>query len=252
MTKIILSGCNGRMGQAICSIVKENPNAEIVAGFDINATAQNGFPVYSDWNEITEKADVIVDFSNPNVLKDLLSFAKSKKLAIVAATTGYSSSQTDEIHAAASVIPVFKSMNMSIGINLLIDLVRKAAEILGETFDIEIVERHHNQKVDAPSGTALMIADAISETMKTPCEYVYDRHSVRRKRGKNEIGIHTVRGGTIPGDHSVMFAGANEILEVNHHAASREVFASGAVHAAIFISSKPAGLYNMNNLIKGV
>ena len=252
MTKIILSGCNGRMGQVICAMIKENPRAEIVAGFDINNTVQNRFPVYSDWSKITEQADVIIDFSNPDTLKGLLNFAKSKNLALVAATTGYSSSQTDEIIAASSVIPVFKSGNMSLGINLLIDLVRKATEILGETFDIEIIERHHNMKVDAPSGTALMIADAISETMVTPCEYIYDRHSARRKRGKNEIGIHTVRGGTIPGDHLVVFAGANEILEINHHAASREVFATGAIHAAIFTSGKAPGLYNMNDLIKGV
>lgn len=249
MTRIILNGCNGRMGQAISKIVAEDENAEIVAGLDINTIMENPYPVYTNPEECTEDADVVVDFSHPSALNGLLNFAEKRKLPIVVATTGLSEEEKKNLKDISEKIPVFFSANMSLGINLLIELAKKAETVLGEGFDVEIVERHHNQKLDAPSGTALAIADAISDTMQTPAEFVYDRHAVRRKRRKNEIGIHAVRGGTIAGDHDVIFAGLNEVIEIKHSAASREVFAVGSVRAAHFMCGKEAGYYTMSDLI---
>lgn len=249
MTRIILNGCNGRMGQAISKIVAEDENAEIAAGLDINKCIENPYPVYTNPSECREDADVIVDFSHPSAFGALLDFALSRKLPIVVATTGLSDEQRNELVKASENIPVFFSANMSLGINLLIELAKKAEMILGDKFDVEIVERHHNQKLDAPSGTALAIAEAISDTMDIPAEFVYDRHSVRRKRRKNEIGIHAVRGGTIAGDHDVIFAGKDEVIELKHSAASREVFAEGSVRAAHFMSGKTPGYYTMSDLI---
>lgn len=249
MTRIILNGCNGRMGQAISKIVSEDENAEIVAGLDISTEIENPYPVYLNPELCTEAADVIVDFSHPSALEKLLEFAETRKLPIVVATTGLSAEQKIKLSEASKKIPVFFSANMSLGINLLIELAKKAEQVLGDGFDVEIVERHHNQKLDAPSGTALAIADAISDTMDLPAEFVYDRHTVRRKRRKNEIGIHAVRGGTIAGDHDVIFAGQNEVIEIKHSAASREVFAVGSVRAAHFMCGKAAGYYTMSDFI---
>lgn len=249
MINIILSGCNGRMGQAISKIVEEMENVKIVCGFDINSTMLNDYPVYSDYNAFSGSADVIIDFSNPANLEKLLSYAVVRKLPCVIATTGLSKEQITMLHNTAMRIPVFFSANMSIGVNLLIGLASRAAKLLEDNFDIEIVEKHHNQKLDAPSGTALAIADAISESLTNAPQYVYDRHSVRKKRDKNEIGIHAVRGGTIVGEHSVIFAGNNEVIELKHSATSREVFATGSVRAAMFLKDKPAGLYNMKDLV---
>lgn len=252
MTRIIMNGCNGRMGQAITALVAERSDVEIVCGVDTYTGIKNEYPVYTEISQVQEQADVIVDFSNPSSLDNLLSYAKSKKLPVVIATTGLSAAQKESLEKASKEIPVFFSANMSLGVNLLIDLAAKAARILEETFDIEIIEKHHNQKLDAPSGTALQIADGINAVLSHPHEYIYDRHSVRKKRDKNEIGIHSLRGGTIVGEHSVVFAGPEEVIELTHIAQSRKVFAAGAVSAAKFISGKPAGFYNMHSLVSSI
>lgn len=249
MTNIILSGANGRMGRAISEKVLRSETARIVAGYDINDFCNNSYPVYTDISECTEEADVIVDFSHPSAFSAVLKFAKDRKLPLIVATTGLSKEQKEELFAAKSEIPVFYSANMSLGVNLLINLCKSAAAVLDGKFDIEIVEKHHKTKLDAPSGTALAIADAIGEVLKNAPEYTYDRHSVRRERGKNEIGIHSVRGGNIVGEHEVIFAGDDEVISLSHSAASREVFAGGAVAAAEFMKGKPKGLYSMNELI---
>ena len=250
MIRIIMNGCNGKMGQVITRLVEQDSNCEIVAGIDVNTAIENTYPVYADPNEFMGDADVVIDFSHPSCLTGLLDYCKKRKLPVILCTTGFTPEQKEEFRAASSEIPVFFSANMSLGINLLIALAKTATKLLEGSFDIEIVERHHNQKIDAPSGTALAIADAIDETLSYPAEYVYDRHSVRRKRGKHEIGLHAVRGGTIVGDHEVIFAGTDEVIELKHSAHSKEVFAVGAVKAAKFIISKPAGMYDMNDLIR--
>ena len=249
MTRIILNGCNGKMGQVISRIVSEDENAEIVAGIDINTEMKNSYPVFSKPSEFTGEADVVIDFSHPSSLTGILDYCREKNLPVVLATTGFSNEQKTEFKNAANDIPVFFSANMSLGINLLIALAKKATTVLEGMFDIEIVEKHHNQKIDAPSGTALAIADAIADTLSSPSEYVYDRHSVRRKRRSNEIGIHAVRGGTIVGEHEIIYAGNDEVIELKHSAASKEVFAVGAVKAAKFMVGKPAGLYSMSDIM---
>ena len=249
MTNIILSGANGRMGRAISEKVLKSDDCRIVAGYDINDFCENPYPVFTDIEKCDIEADVIVDFSHPSAFSAVLSFAKMRKLPLIVATTGLSKEQKEELFSAKSEIPVFYSANMSLGINLLINLCKNATSVLGDKFDIEIVEKHHNKKLDAPSGTALSIADGISDVLKNMPEYVYDRHSVRRERSKNEIGIHSVRGGNIVGEHEVIFAGEDEVITLSHSAASREVFASGAVAAAKFMKGKSAGLYSMNELI---
>ncbi len=251
MTRIILCGCLGRMGKAITDIVAETEGAEIVCGIDITS-GDCGYPVYNDYALVTEEADAIIDFSHPSNFEKLLAFAKAKKLPVVFATTGLSEEQRAEMKAAAKEIPVFFSANMSLGINLLIRLAKQAATILEDKYDIEIIEKHHNRKLDAPSGTALAIADAISESLKQEPEYVYDRHSVRKQRTKNEIGLHAIRGGTIVGEHDVLFAGPDEVLTISHSAASRSVFAEGAVRAAQFMNGKPAGFYSMDDLFADI
>ena len=249
MTKIIMNGCNGKMGQVITRLVSEDNECEIVAGFDVNDSIENTYPVFTNPDEFTGDADVIIDFSHPSALTTVLNYCKKRKLPVILATTGYTDEQKKEFTEASKEIPVFFSANMSLGINLIIALAKKATKLLEGNFDIEIVERHHNQKIDAPSGTALAIADAIDETLSYPAEYVYDRHAVRRKRMPTEIGIHAVRGGTIVGDHEVIFAGTDEVIELKHSAHSKEVFAVGAIKAAKFMSDKPAGMYSMNDLI---
>lgn len=249
MTNIILSGCNGKMGKVITACVANNNDCRIVAGVDINTEALSNFPVYSSFDEIKETADVIIDFSHPSVLNDLLAFAKAKKLALVLATTGFSASQTELIKSAAKEIPLFFTFNMSLGINLLVALSKKAAEVLSGNFDIEIIEKHHNQKLDAPSGTAIMLAEAINETLDHKMMYEYDRHSKREKRPSNEIGIHSIRGGNIVGEHEVIFAGHDEVITLSHQATSKEVFAIGALKAALFMNGKSAGIYDMKDVI---
>lgn len=250
MINILMSGCNGKMGQVITRLSENYENLKIVAGFDLYAQAKNDYPVFSKFRDCNVKVDVIIDFSNPDAFENVLNFALEKKIALVMATTGLSQIQRKQLDEAARTIPVFFSANMSLGVNLVIDLVKKAVKVLESSFDIEIVEKHHNQKLDAPSGTALAIADAINSTLDQKQEYMYDRHSRRRKRSKNEIGIHAVRGGTIVGDHSVIFAGSDEIIEINHMAMSKDIFGTGALKAANFLASKAPGLYNMTDLIE--
>ena len=249
MTKIILCGCSGKMGVAITSIVNGRDDCEIIAGVDVNTSCTHGYQVYSTIADVTEKADVIIDFSHPSTLDSILSYATENQVPAILCTTGYSEAQLSQISEASKKVALFHSGNMSLGINLLIALSRKAAQILGGSFDVEIVEKHHNQKIDAPSGTALMIAKAISEELPYDSRYEYDRHSVRRKRERSEIGIHSVRGGSIVGEHEVIFAGHDEVVTIAHSAQSKGVFAAGAVNAAVFMKGKPAGLYDMNNLI---
>lgn len=249
MTNIVICGANGKMGQTIYRCVRDRDDCKIIGGVDLNTEKYADFPIYSSVSELPEKPDVIIDYSHPSCLSSLLEYCKTNGTPVVLATTGYSDEQISEIKKAASQIPVFFSWNMSLGINLLVELAKKATAILGDKFDIEIVEKHHNQKIDAPSGTALMIANAINETRNNEMNYVYDRHSQRKKREDNEIGIHSVRGGTIVGVHEVLFAGNDETITISHSAASKTVFAEGSVNAAIFIKNKEAGLYNMNSII---
>ena len=248
MTNIILCGANGKMGHVIQSVVIGRDDCKIVAGVDLN-TDSSAFPVYSSFDEIKENADVIIDFSNPALLDSLLAYSKQNKVPVVIATTGYDDTQKAEIENAAKETAVFFTYNISMGINLLATLAKKATAVLGKEFDIEIVEKHHNQKIDAPSGTALMLADAICEEIDDNMKYEYDRHSKREKRSKNEIGIHSVRGGTIVGEHEIIFAGRDEIITLSHSARSKEIFAVGAVNAAVFMSGKDSGMYSMKDLI---
>lgn len=250
MKNIILSGANGKMGHVISELVYSRDDCEIIAGVDINTEKYAGFEIKSSFDGL-EKADVIIDFSNPAVLKDLLGFAKKTKTPVVLATTGYDEEDKKQIEQAAKEIPVFFTFNMSLGVNLIASLAQKAVSILGDSFDVEIIEKHHSQKIDAPSGTALMLADALNEQVGGTYEYVYDRHSKREKRGKKELGLHAVRGGTIVGEHDILFSGRDEIITLSHSARSKEIFAVGAVNAAVFLSGKgkAAGMYDMNDLI---
>ncbi len=251
MTNILLCGCGGRMGAAVSALVNNRDDSKIVAGIDVNLSSvaqASGFPVYSDISEFSGNADVIVDFSHHSALPHLIKYAAANSVPLVICTTGHTEEELEAMRAASNQIPVFFSGNMSIGINLLVALCKKASEALGTAFDIEIIEKHHNKKLDAPSGTALMIADAIKST-RDETEYVYDRHSVRRQRDSKEIGIHSIRGGTIVGEHEVVFAGNNEMLTISHTAMSREIFAAGAVRAAEYIVGKPSGMYDMSDVI---
>ena len=253
MTRVIISGCNGKMGQVVTGMCNDNPEIQIVAGFDLNPVKLNDYPVYAHPMEFKGEADCVIDFSNPKALTNLLTFCKAKGCGAVLATTGYTAEQLAEIEEASREIRIFKSANMSLGINVLLALVKQAAKVLGATSDIEIVERHHNRKLDAPSGTALMIADAAKEALSYDPEYVYERHSRHEKRDPKEIGISAVRGGTIVGEHEVIFAGTDEVLEIKHSAYSREIFATGAVKAAAFLASQTQpGIYNMEHLVSEV
>ena len=253
MPKIIISGCNGKMGQTITRLCADKDNITIVAGFDARAVKLSDYPVYAEPMEFGGEADVIIDFSNPASLDNLLNYCTVRHIPCVLCTTGYSDEQLVQILHASKSIPVFRSGNMSLGINLLTGLVKKAAAVLGDNFDVEIVERHHRTKVDAPSGTALMLADAAASALPHESEYIYNRHDVRQKRGKNEIGISSIRGGTIVGEHEVIFAGTDEVIEFKHTAYSRDVFANGAISAAVYLSKiKSPGMYDMNDVLAEV
>lgn len=249
MTDIILCGCNGKMGHVVVSSALSGDSCNIVCGVDAFGENNYKFPTYKNFSQINEKADVVIDFSNPASLDDLLEYCVNNNIPAVICTTGYSPEQVNKITEASKQIPVFYSGNMSLGVNLLIELAKQATKVLGNDFDIEIVEKHHNQKVDAPSGTALMIADGISEELEKEPQYVYDRHAYRRKRSKDEIGIHAIRGGTIVGEHDVIFAGHDEVVTISHQSQSKELFSTGALNAAQFIVGKPAGMYNMSLLL---
>ena len=248
MIRAILCGASGKMGGFVASAAENDSEISIVAGVD---KINNGekFPVFSSFADINLDADIIIDFSNVALLDSMLNYALAHNMPLVIATTGYSEEQTEKIKKASEKIPIFFTFNMSVGVNLIAALAKKAASILGDGFDIEIIEQHHNQKIDAPSGTAIMLANAVNSVFGDSLNYEYDRHSVRRKRPKNEIGIHSVRGGTIVGKHDVIFAGHDEVITISHEAQSKEVFAVGAVRAAKFLYGKKAGLYDMNSMM---
>lgn len=248
MTNIIINGCNGKMGKAVAASINSRNDCAVFAGVDIYNEVERDFPTYSDIKEV-KGGDVIIDFSSPASLPSLLEHAVTAKLPIVIATTGYSDADIENIKEAAKVIPVFFTFNMSLGINLLVQLAVTASKVLGDGFDVEIVERHHNQKVDAPSGTAIMLANAINSANDNKYTYCYDRSARREKRPDNEIGMHAVRGGSIVGDHDVIFAGHDEVVTLSHSAYSKEVFAVGAVNAAVFLCGKKPGIYDMKELI---
>ena len=249
MTRIILCGCFGKMGRVITQLVSTRSDCTIAAGVDLHTDTAD-FPTYTTIHDVREEADVILDFSHPDLLTDILGFAAEHGgIPCVLCTTGYSAEQVAALKAASASVPVFYSRNMSLGINLLIELSKKAAKVLGDTFDIEIIEKHHNQKVDAPSGTALMLADAIASVRDTESAYTYDRHAQRKKREVSEIGLHAVRGGTIVGEHEVIFAGNHEVITLSHSAQSKELFAAGAVNAAVYMTGRSAGLHDMSDLI---
>ena len=250
MVKIIITGCNGRMGQMITGIVKEDEDAAIVAGVDIVNNRENDYPVFTDISDCDIQADVIIDVSSANRIEERMDYAVDKHIPAVVCSTGLSDSQLTYVKEASKKVAVLKSANMSLGINLLMKLVKEAAKKLADNgFDIEIVEKHHNQKLDAPSGTALALADSINEELGDRYEYVYDRSQVRKKRGKEELGISAVRGGTIVGIHDVIFAGTDEVITLSHTAYSRAVFAKGSVVAAKFLKDKDAGYYDMADVL---
>lgn len=250
MTKILLHGCNGKMGRMITELVKNDADAEIVAGVDAYTGVPNEYPVFDSVEKCDVEADVVIDFSNAGAMDALLDYCAVKKLPVVLCTTGLSETQLEKVQETAGKTAILKSANMSLGINLLMKLLKDAAKVLGNSgYDIELVERHHNQKLDAPSGTALALADSVNDALDNEYHYVYDRSQVRQKRDKKEIGISAVRGGTIVGDHEVIFAGTDEVIEFTHTAYSRSVFAKGAVEAGKFLAGKPAGMYDMGDVV---
>ena len=251
MTKIIFNGCNGKMGLAVSRLVAERDDCEIVAGVDLRTDIQREFPVFDNINEV-KGGDVIIDFSHPSCLGSLLEYAVTTKTPIVVATTGLSDADIENVKSASKAVPVFFTFNMSLGINLLVELSKTASKVLGDRFDIEIIEKHHNQKIDAPSGTAIMLANAINEVNDGKYVYEYNRQAKREKRDAKEIGIHAIRGGNIVGEHEVIFAGHDEVISLSHSAGSKEVFAAGAVNAAVFISGNKPGLYDMKDLIASI
>ncbi|WP_425448168.1 4-hydroxy-tetrahydrodipicolinate reductase [Dethiothermospora halolimnae] len=251
MIKTIINGCNGAMGQVLAKELKKDDEMDIIAGIDKSPNKfDNDFPIYNDIFKFKKEADVIIDFSNPYFLPGLLDYGMEKNIPLVIATTGLSAHDMNDIETASKKIPVFYSANMSLGINLLLNLVKKSAAVLRDNFDIEILEKHHNKKLDSPSGTAYMIAKEINKELSNEKEYVFGRYSKKDLRRKNEIGIHSIRGGTIVGEHSVIYAGPDEILEIKHSAASKSIFAIGSIKAAKFIQNKNNGLFNMNDIIK--
>lgn len=251
MVKILMHGCNGKMGQVISGLVKQDENAVIAAGVDGYLGIQNDYPTFATLQECDVDVDVIIDFSNAKAVDGLLDHCVEKQIPVVLCTTGLSEEQLRKVSEASGRVAVLKSANMSLGINMLMKLLQNAVQTLAPAgFDVEIVEKHHNQKVDAPSGTALALADSINEAMDNTYTYVYDRSQVRQKRDGKEMGISAVRGGTIVGEHEVIFAGADEVIEFKHTAYSKAVFGKGAVEAAKFLAGKPAGMYDMSDVIQ--
>ena len=250
MTKIIMLGCNGRMGQMITDMVKQDDECMIVAGIDIVDNRDNGYPVYTKLADCDVEADAIIDFTSATDFESRMDYAVDKQIPIIECSTGLSEEQMDYLKKASEKVAVLKSANMSLGINLLMKLLKEAAvKLAGDGFDVEIVEKHHNQKLDAPSGMALALADSINEAMDDRYEYIYDRSQVRQKRDKKELGISAVRGGTIVGEHEVIFAGTDEVITFKHTAYSRAVFAKGSITAAKYLKGKAAGLYDMSDVL---
>lgn len=251
MVRIIMHGCNGRMGQMISNLVKEETQAQIVAGVDTYDGIQNTYPVFDSIEKCDVEADVIIDFSNAKAMDGLLDYCEKNQMPVVLCTTGLSEEQLERMKVVSEKTAVLKSANMSMGINLLLKLLKDAAKVLAPAgYDIEIVEKHHNQKLDAPSGTALALADSMNEALDDEYDYVYDRSQVRKKRDKKEMGISAVRAGTIVGEHEVLFAGTDEVIEFKHTAYSRSVFGKGALEAAKYLAGKPAGMYDMSDVIQ--
>lgn len=252
MTRIIMHGCNGVMGQMVCNLVAADETAEIVAGIDVNEKEGNSFPVFTRLEDCDVEADAVIDFSHFSCVDRLLDWCMDKKMPVVLCTTGLSEEQLKKVEETSKITAVLKSANMSLGINMLLKLLKEATAILAPAgFDVEVVEKHHRRKVDAPSGTALALADSVKEELGSQYEYVYDRSERRQPRPRNEIGISAVRGGTIVGEHDVIFAGEDEVITFSHTAYSRAVFGKGAVQAAKFLKGKGPGLYNMSHVIDG-
>lgn len=252
MVKIIMHGCNGHMGQVISGLVAQDPAAEIAAGIDIADQGKNSYPVFTNIQDCQVEADAIIDFSSPKAVDALLDYSAERQIPVIVCTTGLSDEQLAKIEETAKKVAVLKSANMSLGINTLLKLIQDAAKVLATAgFDMEIVERHHRLKVDAPSGTALALADSLNEAMGNEYNYVYDRSQKREKRTDKEIGLSAVRGGTIVGEHEIIFAGPDEVIEFKHTAYSKAVFGKGAVEAAKFLAGKPAGRYDMSDVIEG-
>ena len=253
MIRVIMHGCNGKMGQVITNLIAADSEVELLAGVDAFDDGHNTYPVFRNIKDCDVEAECIIDFSAAVAVDALLDYCVEKQIPCVLCTTGLSQEQLEKVKAASEKVAILKSANMSLGINLLLKLLKKATDVLAPAgFDIEIVEKHHNLKVDAPSGTALALADSINEELGNEYEYVYDRSGRREKRPVKEIGISAVRGGTIVGDHDVIFAGADEVVTFSHTAYSKGVFGKGAVQAAKFLAGKPAGMYDMSNVIEAV
>ncbi len=250
MTKVIMHGCNGHMGQVITRLIARENDIEIVAGIDINTVAKSTYPVFADLRDCYVNADVIIDFASVKAIDSLLDYAAEKKIPVVLCTTGLSLEQSEKAAEVSKQVAILKSANMSLGINTLLKLVKTAAKVFAQAgFDMEIIEKHHNKKLDAPSGTALALADAINEELNNEYFYKFDRSQDHAKRDEKEIGISAVRGGTIVGEHEVIFAGEDEVIEFKHTAYSKAIFAKGAIQAAKFLKGKPAGMYNMSDVI---
>ena len=251
MINVLMNGCNGRMGQVITGLVKEDAQLAIAAGVDTRQEIQNPYPVFDSLDQCDVDVDVVIDFSTASALESVLDYCVEKQVPVILCSTGYSEEQLQKIADASEKVAILKSANMSMGINLLLKLLKDAAKVLAPAgYDMELVERHHNQKLDAPSGTALALADSINDALGGEYHYVYDRSQVRRKREKKEIGISAIRGGTIVGEHDVIFAGVDEVIEFKHTAFSRSVLGKGAVEAAKFLAGKPAGMYDMGDVIQ--
>lgn len=251
MTDIIIQGIGGRMGHVLCDMIAQREDCRVVAGIDLADGSQGGIPVYDSLEKLDGKGDVLIDFSSPAAVARALPYCAAHKLPAVICTTGLSEEIQLKIVQLSREVPVLQSGNMSMGINLLMDLCKRASAVLGMNYDVEIVEQHHHNKVDAPSGTAYMLADAINEANDGAYHYVYDRSSVHEKRDPKELGISSVRGGSIVGDHEVLFCGPDEVITLKHTAYSRNIFANGAINAAVYLAKKEPGLYNMGDLIAG-
>lgn len=251
MVRAIMHGCNGHMGQVITDLIRADEGIEIVAGIDLVDCRDNGYPVFTKIRDCNVEADVIIDFASAKATDELLKFSVERRIPVVLCTTGLTEEQLRAVEEASKKVAVLKSANMSLGVNMLMKLLKDAVRILAPAgFDIEIVEKHHNRKLDAPSGTALALADSINEVLDNEYEYKFDRSQDHKKREKKEIGISAVRGGTIVGDHDVIFAGTDEVITFSHTAYSRAIFGKGAIQAAKFLAGKPAGYYNMSNVIE--
>ncbi len=250
MTRVILNGCNGHMGRVLTDIISKDPEIEVACGIDPYTGVQNDYPVFTDIASCDVEADVVIDFSNAKAVDALLDYCEKVNLPVVLCTTGLSDKQLARVDETSKKIAILRSANMSLGVNTILDLLKKATEVFAPAgFDVEIVEKHHNQKLDAPSGTAIALADAINEAADGQYTYVYDRHDRRQKRDPKEIGISSVRGGSIVGEHDVIFAGLDEVITIQHTAYSKSIFANGAVSAAKFLAGKPAGMYGMPDVI---